>query len=76
MYFDQRVGIFPRGVIAMSDNFIREKAKIKLYDKDLKSTEYDVDCETGDTEGSLRLKVLYAQLDARLKKIEEVLGIK
>jgi hypothetical protein len=34
-----------------------EMGTIKVYDADKKATEYEVLCETGDTEGSLRLKV-------------------
>lgn len=54
-----------------SKTYPKEMTKV-----DLDGVDVDVLCELGDTDGSLRNKVRIALIEARLKKLEEVLGIK
>lgn len=56
----------------MSELYKQEKTTIEMPDK----SRVEVDCGTGDAEGCLRNKVRIALIEARLKKIEEILGIK
>jgi hypothetical protein len=63
-------------VISMSTNYTSKTYPKEMTKIDLDGIDVDVLCELGDIEGSLRNKARIARLEARLKKIEELLGVK